>query len=172
MTRYCSCFITFLSIYPFPIYPLSHLQVWNIPKMMSKYSFPPNTLICTSLTRVPYLFTVLYFFSFEIKCIIKCTNTKYHWWVFNRFSSPILSKCLSGYRTWPSPWKQPLSLSGISLLLTHQLQPFFFFFSFLKMIIWLVKTFFCYNVLLSDILSPPKDFRGGVMFFTKAKMQW
>lgn len=95
---------------------------------------------------------------------------------FCRFSSPILSKCLSGYRTWPSPWKQPLSsfwdiLTPYSSAATILL---FFFFSFLKMIIWLaLKLFFCYNVLLfQDICPPPKDFRGGVMFFTKAKMQW
>lgn len=51
----------------------------------------------------------------------------------------------------------------------------FFFFLFLKMIIWLaLKLFFCYNVLLFPgyFVPPSKDFRGGVMFFTKAKVQW
>lgn len=41
---------------------LTRLQVWNISKLQISVHFPPNTSTCISLTRIHYLFSVLFFF--------------------------------------------------------------------------------------------------------------
>lgn len=61
-----------------------------------------------------------------------------------------------------------------SLLISGNHSSFFFFSFFEDDNLACFKTFFLLQCFIVSRIfcPPPKDFRGGVMFFTKAKMQW